>query len=321
MPRTPGKKLLRPRALEIGGTIGIVAPGSPPGRRRLRAGVAFLKQQGFKVKIHSQCYRSFGFLAGRDEVRAQALHAMFADPDIDAILCARGGVGCLRLLPLLDFGLIRRNPKIFVGYSDLTALHLAIYQRCRLVTLHGPMVASELGPKVPHFTARHLFRSLRDGRPPGVVSIGGKRKPFTIIRPGCASGPLLGGNLSLVCRLVGSGYLPDFAGALLFLEDINEEPYRIDNFLSQLRLSGILNHVAGVVFGNFVDCEPEDAEKPSFSLREVLFDHFSHMPYPVIWGVPFGHGKKTITIPHGVQGTVDTRARRFSIDEAAVTSA
>lgn len=311
-------QLLKPKRLERGDTIGIVAPGSPVNRSALKRGIQFLQKSGYSVVVHPQCYQVNGFLAGTDLTRAQAINKMFTDNSVQAIFCARGGYGALRLLPFLDYKVIACNPKIFLGYSDITALHLAIWRKTKIATFHGPMVSTEMAKGLPKYTRDSLFSLLCRSKPYGRMSTIGKKR-FEIIRTGKSTGLLLGGNLSLICKLIGSSFLPDFSGSILFLEEIDEEPYRIDGMLLQLKLAGILDQVAGVVLGDFVDCGPYDRIKPSFSLREVLHDNFFLSPYPVIRGIPFGHGHYSLTIPYGVRATIDAESKRFYIVESAVS--
>ncbi len=309
--------MIKPSRLKMGDTIGVLSPASPVNRRKLNLGILKLKKLGFKVFLDRNVLAKRGFLAGEDKLRADAINSMFADPKIKAILSARGGYGTLRILDLLDYNLIKKNPKILVGFSDITALHLALYKKCNLVTFHGPMVGSDFS-KLSEYNKNYFLKAVSQTKPIGKIQNSKKIGNWKVITPGKASGKISGGNLTLICRLLGTQYKPDFNGKILFLEDINSEPYQIDSLLAQLQLTGVLDRAQGVILGEFYDFRPGKGESSRGALREVFEDYFKHRPYPVIYPVSCGHGKDKITIPLGVKVSIDTFKKIFSIDEAGV---
>ncbi|OGC77491.1 MAG: hypothetical protein A2145_03760 [candidate division Zixibacteria bacterium RBG_16_40_9] len=309
--------MIKPPKLKIGDTIGILSPAGPVNKRKLNLGILRLKKLGYKVFLDRNVLAKRGFLAGPDRTRANALNRMFANPKIKAILSARGGYGTLRILELLDYKIIKKNPKILVGFSDITALHLAIYKRCNLVTFHGPMVAGDFS-KLSEFNKNYLFRAVSQTEPIGKIQNSNRIGNWRVITPGKTSGKILGGNLTLICRLLGTDFKPDFKNKILFLEDFKSEPYQIDGMLAQLQMAGILDQVKGVILGEMVGCEAKNLKYPSLKLRKVFQDYFKNRPYPVIYPVSCGHGKDKITIPLGVTATIDTYKKILSIDEAGV---
>jgi muramoyltetrapeptide carboxypeptidase len=241
---------------------------------------------------------------------------MFADPRVRAVFCLRGGYGTPRLLTLLDYRLIARHPKILLGYSDITALHLAIFRKTGLVTFHGPMVASDMADPMDAETEGLLWRLLTSPVKAGLVPL--PSGDWKSLVPGRATGRLLGGNLALLTSIFGTGYVPDLREALLFLEDIGEEPYRIDRMLAQLRSGGVLSRCGAVLAGQFTDCVPKDPKNPSFTVEEVLQQYAGISGRPFIAGLPFGHQPKTITFPIGLRARVDTSTGRLEYLCAAV---
>ncbi len=307
-----------PPRLRPGDCIGIVAPASPPlSEESLERGVAHLEGRGFRVKLGRALAGkggSTGYLAAPDRIRAGDLHAMFTDASVRAIFCARGGYGAARILPLLDYALVRKNPKILVGYSDVTALHLALFARAGLVTFAGPMVAVEMRRPMDAYTEEHFWDMLmrpvartRIGPPPGGA--------FESIRPGTAEGRILGGNLALLASLCGGPFLPRSTGALLFLEDVGEKVYRIDRYLGQLSQAGILRSAAGLLFGAFSGMVPDS---PSLTLEEVLRHYARQVRGPVLGNFPFGHETPKCTLPVGARARLSSRAGALTILEPVV---
>ncbi len=294
----------KPQGLQPGDTIGVVAPASPMRPDRLQAGIDYLRRQGFRVVLGGHVRNQRGYLAGSDGERAEDLMRMFSDPEVKAIIAARGGYGTQRILDLLDYDVIAAHPKILVGYSDLTALQLAIWKRTGLVTYSGPMVAIEMGKGIEPFTENSLWSVLRS---PGFTGVfpDPPDSSLRVFRGGVARGRLLGGCLSLLPTLLGTPYEPNFEGCILVLEDIGEEPYRLDRYLAHLRHAGVLGSVAGVILGQFIDCAPSTDETPSLTLEEVLEDYFGNLPVPVVAGFPYGHGDVKVTLPLGVEVEVD----------------
>lgn len=308
----------KPGVLQIGDTVGIVTPGSPMLVERLEKGLDYLQKKGFRPLLGDHVYDSRGYLAGKDSDRARDLLAMFANPEVRAIFSTRGGYGTGRLLELLDYDLIARNPKIFLGYSDLTAIHLAIWKHTGLVTFSGPMVAVEMGLGIHPFTERYLWKTI--GPDVGSELFPSSEKfRLHALASGRARGILLGGCLSVLVSLLGTPHLPDFSGAVLILEDVGEEPYRIDRYLSQLRSAGILSQITGVILGEFLDCQGKEGQ-PTLSLQEIFADYFGPLGVPVVSGFPYGHGPRKFTVPVGVEVELDANKGTVRLLEPAVVT-
>ena len=308
---------LKPPRLKSGDLIGIISPASRIAKpERIDQGIAYLEHRGYRTTRGKHILNTHGYLAGTDEERVADLHAMFANPEVKAIMCIRGGYGTPRLLSLVDYRLIARNPKIFVGYSDITSLQLAIWKRCGLITFQGPMVGVDM-PDQPDAPTEELFWHLLTSPkkagpviPPGTL-------PVTL-RKGKATGRLLGGNLAHLAGAVGTVHMPSFKDALLFIEDIGEEPYRIDRMLTQLRHAKILDQVKGILGGQFTDCEIKDASKPTLTVDEVLQEFGRTCPPPFLAHLPFGHEAHKMTIPMGLRAKVDAGAGTLEFLEGAV---
>lgn len=311
-------KTTYPARLKKGDCIGIVSPASPiADAGRIEAGVRYLESLGYRTVVGGNVGKSDGYLAGTDEERAADLHTMFTDKRIKAILCLRGGYGTPRLLSLLQYSLIARHPKILVGYSDITALQLALWRKCRLVTFHGPMPGVEMATGMDPFTEEFFWRTVTTTRKMGSILLPSGTRPETLA-PGTASGRLLGGNLSLVSSLTGTAYQPDFKNAILFLEEIHEEPYRIDRMLTHLRNAGVFKKVAGMLLGRFVDCVPVDPSTPSIPLERVLHDAAASSGKPVLAGLPFGHVPRKMTLPVGLAVRLNATKSTVEFLESAV---
>lgn len=280
----------KPAPLEAGDVVGVVAPAGAVDEGALTVGVRMLEAAGYRVRLGAAAHKRHGYFAGPDDLRVADLHEMFRDPDIRAILAARGGYGSGRLLPLLDFDLLREYPKIFVGHSDNTFLLTALVERANVVAFHGPMVASfERYPDA----AELLLRLLAGER------VGWHAAAPEVVQPGEAEGVLTGGCLSILAAALGTPYAPVTRGRLLFLEDVNEKPYRIDRLLTQLRQAGLFDDVAGVIFGEMVACGSDEGE--TVTVRDVIYDAFANAPYPVAFGLPSGHGGGPLTLPFGIR--------------------
>lgn len=280
----------KPAPLQPGDVVGVVAPAGAVDAEALAAGVGMLEAAGYVVRLGAAAHKRHGYFAGPDDLRVADLHELFRDPDVTAVFAARGGYGSGRLLPLLDFDLLREYPKIFVGHSDTTFLLTALLQRANVVTFHGPMVAGF--PRHPD-AAELLLRLLSGER------VGWHAAAPEVVQPGEAEGVLTGGCLSILAAALGTPYAPDTRGRLLFLEDINEKPYRVDRLLTQLRQAGLFDGVAGVLFGEMLGCEAEEDE--AVTVRDVIYDAFADAPFPVAFGLPSGHGSGTLTLPFGVR--------------------
>jgi muramoyltetrapeptide carboxypeptidase len=290
--------------------VGVVAPGAAVDREYLERGVQELVRQGYRVKVSERALARDRILAGTDEERAAELMRFFGDAEVSAIFAARGGYGAGRLLPLIDFELLRRNPKIFVGFSDQTFLLNAIVESAAMVCFHGPMVAKDLAGGLSARSMLHLRRLLA-GELDGFDLYGAEA-----IHPGVAQGKMIGGCLSIVVAMLATPYVPDFAGKILFLEDTGEKAYRIDRMLVQLRHSGALARVAGVVFGGMRS--PGDTESEQRLIRQFAAEQTAGLGVPVLWGIAAGHGTENFTLPMGAPARLDAGARRLSFIERAV---
>jgi muramoyltetrapeptide carboxypeptidase len=303
--------VLRPPRLAPGDVIRVVAPAGPVPREELEAGARLLGER-YRVRYDpAALFRSEGFLAGPDEHRLAELTAALADPEAKAVMLARGGHGLLRLLPFLERAAITSRPKVIVGFSDGTAL-LAQAARARLASLHGP-VLTQL-PRLPEDDRRALHGLLEQPGPGLLLS------ELETVIPGRVQGPLLGGNLEVFSRLLGTPFLPDLTGAVLFLEDIGERPYRVDRLITHLDLAGVFNAVAAVVVGQFVDCrEREGSKLASPPVEEVLEERLGRLPIPVVMGAQVGHGDRNAPLPYGTLVELDTRQGTLVALEGAVS--
>jgi len=267
--------------------------------------------------VGANALKKHGYLAGTDEERAADLHAMFRDRRVRAIICARGGYGTPRLLRMLDYRMIRRNPKILVGFSDITALQLAFWAKCALVTFHAPMLATDMAEPMDSFTEEMFWLLVTSNQKAGSLTFP-EPMQAKILRPGSFTGHLLGGNLSILVSLLGTPYQPALDRSALFLEEVGEEPYRVDRMLTQLQNALVLARCRGIMIGQCTDCVPRDPSRPSLSLDEVLKEFALAFKKPVISNLPFGHVKQKMTLPMGVKVRVDAERRSMELLEAAV---
>jgi muramoyltetrapeptide carboxypeptidase len=301
---------LKPKPLRPGARIGVVAPSSAPlSPSLLSEGIRTLQARGFDVVPGRSALEPEGYLSGTDDARLAEINRFLQDPDIDALFCVRGGYGLLRILDRIDYDAMRARPTLIVGYSDVTALHLAVFARTGIPGISGPMVAVEW-PE-PHAASEALFSDLAGGAMPDPL-LGPNGEALDPVRDGTVEGTLLGGNLTLVARLVGTPYLPDLTGAILFLEEIGEAPYRIDGLLAHLHLAGHLERLGGLIYGGFTECEPE-AGKPSLSLEAVLDHYAQYVPGPVASGLAYGHFPEKAALPIGVQARLRISAGRAEL--------
>lgn len=309
----PRRRLL-PAALNPGDTVALVSPSSATDERlNLQLAQEAMQALGFKVKTGEHYASRYGHLAGTDARRAGDLNAMFADAEVKAIVCVRGGSGAARLLPLLDYDAIRAHPKVLLGYSDITALHNAILAQAGLVTFHGPIGAGSWNRfNVDQFRRMFFERELMQYK--NTVDAGDELVPrkhrALTITGGKARGELIGGNLSVLVALAGSPYLPDFAGRILFLEDVDEAPYRVDRMLTTLKLMGALDAIAGFVFGECTDCDPEDGYG-SLTLDQIFDDHIKPLGIPAYRGAMIGHIREQFIVPVGGSVEMDADAGSF----------
>ena len=295
----------KPPTLHPGDRIAVIAPASPPKEpSHLEAGIATLRQRGYEVET-SRPFTPHGYLCGTDEVRLNELNGFLQRTDVKALFCARGGFGSMRLLPHIDYEAARAHPKLLIGYSDITALHMALYERARLPGLSGPMVAVEW--KDPDPDTERLFWQLARGETPQPL-LGPGDEVLKPVRPGAAEGMLLGGNLSMIQRLIGTPYLPSLEGALLFVEEIGEQPYQLDALFAQLRMAGLLGKLGGLLLGSFTDWQPSH-DRPTLSPDEVIDDYTRDAPFPVARGLIYGHFPIKSTLPVGVRARLEVNER------------
>ncbi|MCC6547482.1 LD-carboxypeptidase [Candidatus Sumerlaeota bacterium] len=314
---------IKPPALAAGDTIAIVAPSRPVDMEALKMVREGLVAQGYKVKLAGNVGKRWGYLAGSDEERATGIMDAWRDPEVKAIFCAVGGSGTTRMMDLLDYDYIRKHPKIFSGFSDITGLHLSIQKKANIITFHAPtskFVYANNVEKRP-YAAPIFWQTMRGEFPPSGTEMTYDTTTLTTktlcVAPGVAEGRLIGGNLSLVAAVMGTPYEPDTDGKILFLEDVHEEPYRLDRMLSTLRLAGKLDKCAGVVLGRFADCNAEEPKR-SFTIDEVLDQYFKGRPYPVISRFPVGHVEENVPIPEGAMARIDGNKGTLTILEAVL---
>lgn len=319
--QTSGSPVLLPPRLKKGDTVGLIEPASatwePFSIALIEEAIATL---GLKTKRAPNILDRDGYFAGDDKARADGVNAMFGDSSVNAIMSVRGGWGSARTLPYLDFDLIRQNPKALIGYSDITALHLAIHARTGLVTFHGPVGISAWGKRSLETFTPLLF----DAATPDYINpvaeedrLVQRKWRTQTITPGTARGRLLGGNLTVMTALVGTPYLPSFDGAILFFEDVDEAVYRIDRMLTQLGQAGVLKNLAGVIVGNCTDCDPGSVYG-GFTLTEVLMHHLQPLGVPAYTGALIGHLSDQFTVPEGGLIEMDAEAGTFRLLEPAV---
>ncbi|MBS1793441.1 MAG: LD-carboxypeptidase [Acidobacteria bacterium] len=315
-----GKKLIKPKRLAAGATVGVIAPASAPAPEDFDKALKNLAELGFQTKVGKYARGRNGFLSGTDKERLEDLHWAFSDKSIDAVWCVRGGYGVSRILPNVDFELIRKNPKVFIGYSDITALHVAISQNCGLVTFHGPVAASTYSD----YPKKHVLNVLTNPTAPYKVELSPDNqakssnlyKTETIVK-GKARGRLVGGNLSLLAALAGTPFgLRDVKGKILFTEDVGEQPYRLDRMFTQLRQSVDLKSLAGIALGVFEDCNPKDPA--SQTVIEVIRDRLGDLGVPVVYGLSFGHIRDQFTLPVGIEAELDADAATLTFLETGV---
>ncbi len=314
--------VVKPPRLKPGDTLGLIHPSSATFQKMdLEIATDNLKALGFNVKAGAHALDRYGYLAGKDVDRAADINALFADPSVHGICAVRGGWGAARTLPYLNFQTIAKNPKVLFGFSDITALHMAIPKKTGLVTFHAPTGFSAWN----ELSASWFKRVAMEGEPVQYVNeldykgriapVGNRTQAVTA---GRAEGRLIGGNLTVLAHLVGTPYLPDFAGKILFLEDVHEAIYRIDRMLTHLKLAGLLFGIKGFIWGQCSDCEPDSSGYGSLTIEEVLDDHIKPLGVPTYRGAMIGHIEKQFTVPEGILAEMDADAGTFRLLESAV---
>ena len=297
-----------PERLKRGDVIGVMAPAGPIKMKQIQKAIPFFENMGLQVKVGNHLDEVHGYLAGTDEQRLEDLHEMAADPAIKAIIFARGGYGTGRIIDRIDYDLIRKNPKIYWGYSDITYLHTAIRQKAELVTFHGPMLASDIARDDFDTFSKRMFTQLFE---PMRLLYTEEISQLQVISPGNADGKLAGGNLSLLASTLGTPYEIDTKGKLLLLEDIGEEAYRVDGLLNQLRLAGKLEAAAGIIVGDFANTE--SGLEQTLTMEQVFSHYFSRLNVPVLAGFKIGHCFPHFAVPLGVEAHLSTYYKTLHI--------
>lgn len=306
----------KPRALKFGDTIGLIAPSSPTTKENVEKAISELIETGFKVKMGKSPYEVYGYLSGTDEIRANDINEMFADKEVNGIICLRGGYGTPRILDLIDYKIIEDNPKVFVGYSDITALHIAFTQKSNLVTYHGPMVTSDIIGNFSKFSKDSLFKAIMNTEPMGKIS-NPEGEEIKMLNGGVTEGIIIGGNLSLIVATIGTPYEVDLKGKILFIEEIGEDPYKVDRMMNQLRLSGKLKEAEGIILGDFNNCE-NGKHNESLTLEQIFNDHIKPTGKPTIYNLKAGHCEPMVTLPFGVRTRLDADKKELVILEGSV---
>jgi muramoyltetrapeptide carboxypeptidase len=304
--------VIKPPRLQVGDTVGLIAPAGLFELKYIEVVQQYLTKLGLKTKLGKHILDRYGYLAGQDADRARDVNDMFADESVKAILAIRGGWGCNRILPLLNYPLMRSHAKILMGYSDITSLLLAINARSRIMTFHGPVATSTWTP----FMLNYLQRILFNGEAVTLQNTNSPEGQVQTITPGTAKGKLVGGNLSVLSAMVGSPYLPSWYQSILFVEDTNEDIYRVDRMLTQLKNAGILNQISGFIFGQCSNCSQGD--EPSLTLMQVLQDHILPLRIPAWYGAMIGHIQDKFILPIGMPVEVDATVGTIKLLEAAV---
>lgn len=297
--------MIRPKALKKGDKICLIGTCSPPIRERIEPAVNWFKSLGLNVVLGKSVYENHGYLCGEDNARAEELNEMFYDKEIKGIFIIRGGYGSARILDKIDFNNIRKNPKIFSGYSDVTALHIAINQKCSMVTFHTPMACTEFYRNIDDYTKESFIDNVFNSSSHRKIVNPEEAGKFESLVRGKASGRIVGGNLSVITSLMGTPYEIDTKNKILFLEDIDEPPYKIDRMLMQLKMGNKFKDAAGIILGSWKGCESKDLSK-SFTLREVFEEIIVPEKKPAIMNISCGHCIPTMSIPLGDRFAINT---------------
>ena len=304
-------EMIHPEHLSRGDTIMFVAPSGPLGKERMELAKKRLEDRGYIIIQSPDLFQTWGYLGGSDERRAGEMMDAFENKSVKAIFPGTGGYGTTRILNMLDYDVIKNNPKILIGFSDITGLHLAIQKKTGLITFHSPNPMYGLGSEKNLYpiSDTYFWRAIEEVNPNGYtidLDSFGLKDSVVVVHSGTGTGQLIGGNLSLICTLMGTPYEIDTDGKILFIEDVGEAPYRIDRYLSQLKLAGKFDHVQGVILGKFTRRSFEPPDDPdSFKMIEVLRQYFSNMEKPVLANFPLGHNKYNVTLPIGALATID----------------
>lgn len=310
--------ILKPQKLNPKDLIGIISPASSPDEfLRVEKGVKYLESLGYRVKVGENVGKNHGYLAGTDKERLDDLHSMFKDKNVKAIFTLRGGYGAFRFLDQIDYRIIKNNPKIFVGYSEITSLQMAFFEKAGLITFAGPMVAVDFHDEISSFTNEHFWNLITSNKKIGRLKLPEDQK-LPPLQKGIASGRVVGGNLAVFTALLGTPYFPNLTGKILMIEEVGELPYRVDRMLNQLRLAGAFKKIKGIILGRFVDCNEVNPDKKTLTLGEVIENYIASVKVPSIYTFPHGHIKDFVTIPFGVKVNLNATKGFVEFDEAAV---
>ncbi len=300
---------LYPNVLRAGDAVALVSPAGPVAAAKVESAAQVLQSWGLKPRIYPHALDTHSFYAGTDEHRLADFNAALADPDIRAIFCNRGGYGAQRIVQGLDFDAVRRDPKLVIGFSDITAIHEALWVQTRLATIHGPVAAQFERGGVFTSSVWHATMSTESVR----VTADAAEPTFSVRTAGAAEGVLLGGNLCMLSTSVGTPFMPDLSGAILLIEEVNEAAYRVDRMLTQLLNSGALNGVVGIALGQFTEPRTSGAVTPS----DVLMERLSGLGVPLLGGLPIGHGDINYAVPLGTQASLDADSGTLLVAAAA----
>jgi muramoyltetrapeptide carboxypeptidase len=311
-------RFIKPERLKKGDVIGVISPASSPlDPTKLDSGVKYIERLGYRVEIGKNVGKVNGYLAGTDQERADDLNSMFKNKNVKAIICLRGGYGAFRILDRINYKLIRNNPKIFVGFSEITAIQTAILHKAGLITFAGPMVASDFANGLSAYTEELFWRLLTSNKKLGRLRYPDQTK-LSGITKGSATGRILGGNLAVFNAIIGSPYFPLLKDRILLLEDVAELPYKIDRMFNQLKMLKVFDKVNGIVLGRFVDCYEHDPMKKTLTLGEVMEDYLNDLKIPVVYTFPHGHIKDKITVPIGINIKMNATKGFIEYNEGAV---
>lgn len=302
------------KKLKKGDTLGIIAPASFTSMENVESAKNNLEKMGFKVVLGESTKSSWYSYAGPEEVRVKDINDFFADSNIDGIICMRGGYGCNRLVEIVDYSVIEKNPKVFIGYSDITTLHMAIFRKTGLVTFHGPMAVSNFSGEYNQDTYRSFEEVLMNDNDEIVLK--NFTKELGVLSEGRAEGEIVGGNLATMIASLGTEYDVDYNGKILFLEEIGEKTYKIDRMLNQLKKFKVFEKINGIILGDFRNC-PADSEN-DMCLMDVFKDYLSDLKMPVVYDFESGHSEPMITLPMGAKVRIDTAVKEIKILEKVV---
>ena len=314
--------MIKPKRLSPGDTIGVISPASPSeNRSEVFRAKEYIEAMGYNVVIGKNVNKTRGITAASEEDRLDDIHEMFRRDDVDAVFVTQGGYGCAQLLRNLDFDLIKEHPKILTGFSDITALHLAINKVCDMVTFHAPGMARFNDEELTEYTKESFFRNLSSPEPPGEIKKANPKKWLVRINGGTCEAPVIGGNLTLICASLGTPWEIDTKGRILFFEDVEAEPWVMDHMLSHLRNAGKLDDAAGFVIGECTDCVPRKNDPGYFtdlSIEDVFEYYLKPLGKPVLYGLPMGHSDDLATLPLGVMTRLDADKKTFTVLESGV---